>query len=122
MARRPGHLNKPQRPDRTLRGILRDVDLRRIRHTIETLVGFGTRHTLSTQTDPDRGIGAASDWIFHERQSYAAASNGRMTVEIQSHTQQPDGDRVDTPTVISTVIATLRGSKEPGRTYVLSGH
>ena len=118
----PGHLNKPQRPDRTLRGILRDVDPRRIRHTIETLVGFGTRHTLSTQTDPDRGIGAARDWIFHELQSYAAASHGRMTVEIQSYTQEPDGDRVDTPTVISNVVATLRGSKEPGRTYVISGH
>src|SRR5689334_19284214 len=26
----PGHLNRPQRPDRTLRGILRDIDPRRI--------------------------------------------------------------------------------------------
>jgi hypothetical protein len=117
----PGRLNRPQRADRTLRDILRDVDPRRIRHTIETLVGFGTRHTLSTQTDPNRGIGAARDWIFHELQGYAAASHGRMTVEIQSYTQ-PIGVRVDTPTVISNVIATLRGSKDPGRTYVISGH
>ena len=56
-------------PTARCRGILRDVDPERIRHTIETLVGFGTRHTLSTQTDPDRGIGAARDWIFHELQS-----------------------------------------------------
>ncbi len=117
----PGQLNRPQRADRTLRDILRDVDPRRIRHTIETLVGFGTRHTLSTQTDPNRGIGAARDWIFQELQGYAAASHGRMTVEIQSYTQ-PVGVRVDTPTVISNVIATLRGSKDPGRTYVISGH
>jgi hypothetical protein len=117
----PGNLNQPQRPDRTLRGILRDVDPHRIRHTIETLVGFGTRHTLSTQTDPHRGIGAARDWIHQELQSYAVTSHGRMTVEIQSYTQ-PVGVRVDTPTVISNVIATLRGSKEPGRTYVISGH
>src|SRR6478672_6939777 len=105
----PGHLNQPQRPDRTLRAILRDVDPSRIRHTIETLVGFGTRHTLSTQTNPTRGIGAARDWIFQELQSYAATSGGRMTVEIQSYTQ-PVGVRVDVPTVISNVIATLRGS------------
>src|SRR6478672_6526200 len=117
----PGRLNRPQRPHRILRGILRDIDPRRIRHTVETLVGFGTHHTLSTQTDPDRGIGAARDWIFHELQSYAAASDGRMTVEIQSYTQ-PVGVRVDTPTVISNVIATLRGSRDPGRTYVISGH
>jgi hypothetical protein len=117
----PGHLNQPQRPDPTLRAILRDVDPSRIRHTIETLVGFGTRHTLSTQTDPTRGIGAARDWIFKELQSYAATSGGRMTVEIQSYTQ-PVGTRIDTPTVISNVIATLEGSRDPGRTYVISGH
>jgi hypothetical protein len=117
----PGRLNQPQRADRTLRGILRDVDPRRIRHTIETLVGFGTRHTLSTQTDPNRGIGAARDWIFNELQSYAATSGGRMTVEIQSYTQ-PVGVRVDVPTVISNVIATLQGSKDPSRMYVVSGH
>ena len=46
----------------------------RIRHTIETLVGFGTRHTLSTQTDPHRGIGAARDWIFRR----AAALRRRL--------------------------------------------
>jgi hypothetical protein len=117
----PGRRNRPQPADHTLRGILDDVDPRRIRHTIETLVGFGTRHTLSTQTDPARGIGAARDWIFSELQGYAAASGGRMSVEIQSYTQ-PVGVRIDTPTVISNVIATLKGSQEPGRMYVISGH
>src|SRR3954447_16152500 len=117
----PGRLNRPQRPDATLRRIVHDIDPDRIRRTIETLVGFGTRHTLSTQTDPNRGIGAARDWIFSELQSYAARSGGRMTVEIQSYVQPP-GVRVDVPTVISNVIATLKGSKEPGRTYVISGH
>jgi hypothetical protein len=117
----PGRSNRPQPADATLRGILGDVDAHRIRHTIETLVGFGTRHTLSTQTDPHRGIGAARDWIFDELQGYAAASAGRMTVEIQSY-EQPVGVRVDTPTVIGNVIATLKGSKEPGRIYVVSGH
>src|SRR3954452_21278273 len=117
----PGKANTAQRADAELRAILREIDPHRIRHTVETLVGFGTRHTLSTQTDPHRGIGAARDWIFHELQGYAAASHGRMTVEVQSYTQ-PIGVRVDTPTVISNVIATLTGSKEPGRTYVISGH
>jgi hypothetical protein len=117
----PGRLNRPQAADATLRGILRDIDPARIRHTIETLVGFGTRHTMSTQTDPNRGIGAARDWIFNELQSYAATSGGRMTVEIQSYTQDV-GVRIDTPTVISNVIATLKGSQEPSRMYVISGH
>ena len=90
----PGRPNRPQHADRTLRRILADIDPDRVRHTIETLVRFGTRHTLSTQTDPHRGIGAARDWIFAEFQRYAAASGGRMTVEIQSYVQ-PVGERVD---------------------------
>src|SRR3954470_19499106 len=57
----PGRLNRPQRADATLRRILDDIDPDRIRNTIETLVGFGTRHTLSTQTDDSFGIGAARD-------------------------------------------------------------
>jgi hypothetical protein len=117
----PGRLNRPQRADATLRRIIDDIDPDRIRHTIETLVGFGTRHTLSTQSDPNRGIGAARDWIFHELQGYAAASGGRMTVEVQSYTQDV-GTRVDTQTVISNVIATLRGSESSPRMYVVSGH
>src|SRR5512144_512775 len=83
----PGRPDRPQQADATLQRILADIDPARIRHTIETLVGFGTRHTLSTQTDPRRGIGAARDWIFAELQGYAAASGGRMTVEIQGYTQ-----------------------------------
>src|SRR6476469_8895909 len=55
----PGRLNRPQPADATRRHILREIDPRRNPHTIETLVGFGTRHTMSTQTDPHRGIGAA---------------------------------------------------------------
>ncbi len=117
----PGRSNRPQSADRTLRRILAAIDPHRIRHTIETLVGFGTRHTLSTQTDPQRGIGAARYWIFHELQSYAAASGGRMTVELQSYVQ-PVGERVDVPTEITNVVATLRGSKDPARIYVISGH
>jgi hypothetical protein len=117
----PGRPNTPQEPDRTLRRILDQVDPDRIRHTIETLAGFGTRHTLSTQTDPHRGIGAARDWIFAELQSYAARSGGGMTVEIQSYTQ-PVGPRVDVPTVISNVIATLHGTEDSRRLYVVSGH
>src|SRR3954452_18704295 len=117
----PGRLNRPQRPDATLRRIVDDIDPDRIRRTIETLVGLVTRHTLSTQTDPHRGIGAARDWIFAELKRYAGASGGRMQVEIQSYTQ-PVGTRIDVPTVISNVIATLKGSESSQRMYVISGH
>jgi Zn-dependent M28 family amino/carboxypeptidase len=118
----PGRRNRPQAPDTELRAILRAVDRRRIEANVRKLASFGTRHTLSSQDDPDRGIGAARDWIFETMSSYAAASGGRMTVEKQSYVQQPDGDRIPTPTTITNVLATLRGSQEPERVYIISGH
>ena len=118
----PGRGNRPQQPDRELRAILAEIDRDRIEANVRRLVSFGTRHTLSSQDDPDRGIGAARDWIFAELRKYAARSGGRMTVEKQSYTQQPDGNRIPTPTVITNVLATLRGSTEPDRVYVVSGH
>jgi hypothetical protein len=110
-----------QQPDRELRAIMREVDPRRIEAIIRKLVSFGTRHTLSTQDDPNRGIGAARDWIFAELQRYAAASDGRMTVELQSYIQEP-APRIPVPTRITNVMATLRGSVAPERVYVVSGH
>ncbi|TDV52300.1 M28 family metallopeptidase [Actinophytocola oryzae] len=110
-----------QRPDRELRAILREVDPRRIEAIVRKLVSFGTRHTLSTQDDPNRGIGAARDWIHEELQKYAAASGGRMTVELQSYVQPP-ADRIPVPTRITNIVATLRGSVTPERVHVVSGH
>ena len=34
-----------------------------LRSTIEKLVGFGTRHTLSDTQSATRGIGAAREWV-----------------------------------------------------------
>src|SRR5262245_22075736 len=55
-----GERIRPQRPDHELRHILREIDRHRIEATIRKLVSFGTRHTESSQTDPNRGIGAAT--------------------------------------------------------------
>src|SRR5688572_11497580 len=96
-------------PDRDLQRILREIDPARIEAIVRELVSFGTRHTLSVQDDPVRGIGAARDWIFAELQRYAAAGGGRMTVEQQSFIQ-PISPRIPAPTRITNVIATLRGS------------
>ncbi|MGW3607601.1 M20/M25/M40 family metallo-hydrolase [Micromonospora sp. NPDC005161] len=117
----PGRPLRPQRPDRELRELLRQVDPRRIEAIVRRLAAFGTRHTLSNQDDPQRGIGAARDWIFARLQEYAAASGGRMTVELQSYIQQP-ASRIPTATRITNVVATLRGTTSPNRTYVVTGH
>ena len=117
----PGRPVRAQAPDRELRALLREIDAGRVRATVERLAAFGTRHTLSVQDDPVRGIGAARDWIHAQLSSYAAASGGRMTVELQSFVQ-PVSPRVPAPTVITNVVATLRGETSPDRIYVVTGH
>ncbi|SCF27017.1 Peptidase family M28 [Micromonospora purpureochromogenes] len=117
----PGHPARPQTPDRELRALLREVDRDRIEATVRRLAAFGTRHTLSRQDDPVRGIGAARDWIFEQLSGYAAASGGRMTVELQSYVQEP-ASRIPVATRITNVVATLRGDLSPNRVYVITGH
>ncbi|CAL9304079.1 hypothetical protein SUDANB51_04484 [Streptomyces sp. enrichment culture] len=121
---RPGSGRPPvtaQRPSRELRALLREIDPDRVAATVHKLVSFGTRHTLSSQDDPARGIGAARDWLLSELRSYAAASGGRMTVELQSYVQEP-APRIPAATRITNVVATLRGSVTPDRVYVVAGH
>jgi hypothetical protein len=117
----PAARPKPQRPDRALRAMLREIDPGRIEAIVTRLAGFGTRHTLSVQDDPVRGIGAARDWIHEQMQRYAQASDGRMTVELQSFIQ-PASPRVPVPTRITNIVATLRGTSSPDRVYVVTGH
>src|SRR5262245_37456503 len=103
--------------------MLREISAANIQRTIEKLVSFGTRNTLSSQTDPTRGIGAARDWLFDEFKKVALPSGGRMTVELQSYVQPP-ASRIPVPTVITNVVATLPGSAPDSvdRIYVVSGH
>ncbi|KAI1374060.1 Zn-dependent exopeptidase [Hypoxylon crocopeplum] len=116
-----GEANVPQPPSADLESILAQVDPARIEATIRKLVSFGTRHTMSTQNSTTRGIGAARNWIRDEFQRYANASDGRLTVEVPGYVQQPDGNRILFPTLISDVVATLHGTEE-NRLYVVSGH
>jgi len=106
-----------------VRHMLSDISADNIEHSIRTLAALGTRHTLSSQTDPNRGIGAATTWVFDQLQSYAADSVGRLTVEKQAFTQPP-GPRNPNPVDVTNVIATLRGTQPESvdRIYLVSGH
>lgn len=90
---------------------------------INTLVAFGTRNTLSTQTDPKRGIGAARNWVLKKFNEFAKNSNGRLTAKIDTTTIQPNGKRVDVPIVLGNVMATLKGTDPTdNRIFIISGH
>lgn len=111
------------RKDPEIAKLVREIDARNIERTIRKLVSFGTRNTLSEQNDPNRGIGAARDWLFSEFQKAAAKSGGRMTVEKQTF-EQAKAARIPQPTMLTNVIATLKGSQPESeqRMYVVSGH
>jgi Zn-dependent M28 family amino/carboxypeptidase len=112
-----------QSRNRTITNIVREIDAKNIERTIRQLVSFGTRNTLSEQNDPKRGIGAARDWLYAEFLKAAEASGGRMTVEKQSF-EQPKAARVPQPTVLTNIVATLKGTQpeSESRIYVVSGH
>jgi hypothetical protein len=121
-ARSANLITSPTNFDPDLRALLRQIDPNRIQEIIQKLVSFGTRHTASSQTDPNRGIGAATAYVTQQLQSFAAASNGRMTVQQQTFTQQPVPGRIPVPTQITNVIATIKGTASPERFYVITGH
>src|SRR4051812_7356333 len=61
---------------------LKDVSAARVKATIEKLVSFGTRDTLSAN-DPEmakqgRGVVAAREWIKSEYERYSQACGGCM--------------------------------------------
>lgn len=103
--------------------IVSEIDARNIENTIRKLVSFGSRNTLSDQNDPNRGIGAARDWLYGEFIKAAQRSNGRMTVEKQTF-EQAKGARVPQPTMLTNIVATLKGTQpeSANRVYVVSGH
>jgi Peptidase family M28 len=112
---------KLSEPNEELREMLFEMDPSRVRNIIEKLVSFGTRHTMSSQTDPQRGIGAARDWITSEMRNIASVSQGRMTVSVPRYIQQPEGP-ISSAVPISNIVARLEGSNDPERVYVVSGH
>src|SRR4051812_19932086 len=92
--------------------MLAEVDRRRVERYDRKLAGFGTRHTLSSQDDPNRGIGAARDWLTARFKQFAAKAGGRMTVEQQRFIT-PAGPRGPAPTPVTNAVAALRGTQPP---------
>ena len=110
----------PPSPDAKLRAIIAPVSQAQLRHTIETLVSFGTRHTLSSQTDPKRGIGAALEWVRGEFQRDSAACGNCLTIVDPSEIFT--GARIPTPTRVRDVVAIQRGTERPNYVVIIQGH
>jgi len=114
-------------PDPRISAAIQQVSPARIQATIEKLVSFQTRATLSAQ-DPSsiaagHGIGAAREWIKSEFERYSRDCGGCLEVKTDSFTEAA-GDRIPQPTEITNVYAVLRGSdpENAKRIVLVSGH
>ena len=110
----------PASNDARLRAIVAPVSQAELRHTISSLVGFGTRHTLSSQTDPKRGIGAALEWTRGEFQRDSSACGNCL--EIVDPAETVTGSRIPTPTRIRDMVAIQRGTERPNDVVIIQGH
>lgn len=96
------------------------VSQERLRADVETLVAFGTRHTLSSQTDPKRGIGAAVDWGLAEFGRISARCGGCLTVVAPE--RMVSGNRIPTPVRLRNAVAIQRGTQRPDEVVIVQGH
>ncbi len=97
-----------------------DVSEARQRADIAAMVGFGTRHTLSSETDPKRGIGAARRWVESEFRKTSASCGGCLDIALPETTVT--GARMPQPTHIVNVVAIQRGTERPHEVVIVQGH
>ncbi|MEH3038037.1 MAG: M20/M25/M40 family metallo-hydrolase [Sphingomonas adhaesiva] len=91
----------------------------RLRANVEKLVSFGTRHSLSSATDPKRGIGAARDWVAGEFARLSRTCGGCIAVERPRrrfvNARAPQG------VMIEDVLGIQKGS-DPDRYIIVGAH
>ena len=104
----------PPSPDAKLRQIVQPVSGAQMKQTVAKLVSFGTRHTLSSQTDPKRGIGAALNWTKGRFESFG--------LPTERPCDTVTGKRVPNPTRVCDIIAIQRGAERPNDVVIIQGH
>jgi len=110
----------PPAEDARIRAIVAAVSRARIESDIRTLVGFGTRHTLSVTDSDTFGIGAARRWIKAELESISEQCGGCLEVFFIRETFSNES-RIPEPTEVVSVVAIQRGRTDPDRYVMMSG-
>jgi hypothetical protein len=110
--------------DPQLMKMLGELSTDSLRAHIDGLVRFGTRNTLSSQNSTaTRGVTPARQWVLRKFEQYARQSGGRLTATLDTWTLPVDGKRVNKPTEIANVMATLKGTDPTDtRIFMVQGH
>ena len=97
-----------------------DASETRLRADVEKLVSFGTRHTLSSQTDKKRGIGAARRWAEAEMRKTSKACGNCLEIALPE--TMATGDRIPSGVRIVNVVGIQRGTERPNEVVIVQGH
>ena len=107
--------------DKLVYEIISKISEDRLRNDIQTLVNFGTRHTLSDTVSETRGIGAARRWIKKEFEQISEDCYGCLEVFYQNNYFKKNNLRLIKDVWINNVVAIQRGTKYPNRYIIMSG-
>jgi len=111
--------------DPQIAAALKNISAQRVQQTVEKLVSFQTRHTLSSDqpASTEKGINRAAEWIKSQFETYSKACGGCLEVKTDEFTQEP-GNRVPKPTKLTNVYAILPGSDpaNTSRIVLVTGH
>jgi len=110
-----------QEIDALLYEIAEAPSAKRIEKDIQTLVNFGTRHTLSDTVSATRGIGAARRWIKREFEAISSDCNNCLDVQFQRNLVPKDNRRIPKDTWVVNVLAIQKGTEFPNRFIIMSG-
>ncbi|MEA1084121.1 M20/M25/M40 family metallo-hydrolase [Sphingomonas sp. CD22] len=91
----------------------------RLKASVGALVGFGTRHTLSTTSDPKRGIGAARTWAAEQFAAIGRDCGGCIKVERIS--RRFTGPRAPDGVMVEDVLG-IQPGRDPNRVIIIGGH
>jgi len=109
--------------DPEIKKMVDEISSGNIEQHVKKLVGFHTRHNLSDQSDPSKGIGASWNWIKAEMDKNIPASSGRLEVKFEEYTVGGEGQRITKETKLKNVVATLKGTNpDDDRIIVISAH
>jgi hypothetical protein len=113
----------PSASDPDIARLASSISQARLETYVRTLAGFGTRHSLSSADDPQRGVGAARRWIKATLDRCANESGARLKVEFDEFVQEAT-PRIPKAVPLVNVVATLEGvdPQAKTRTLVVSGH
>ena len=108
--------------DQKIYDIIDAVSEERLKNDVQTLVNFGTRHTLSDTISKTRGIGAARRWIKSQFDNISKDCNNCLDVFYQKDlVEKGTNQRIVKDVMVVNVVAIQRGTKYPNRFIIMSG-